>query len=113
MLPNFVCVECWEKTESFHRFHRSVYAAQENFLSGLVKCEIKNDVDESLDSEQTNFVEEHTNINEISTLTEQPSAPLNQHESNSIFIDGESPLDIKESPSDDQQSGKCQTVIHF
>lgn len=36
-LPNYVCTDCWHKTEEFHKFHRSVQRAQENYL--LVKPE--------------------------------------------------------------------------
>lgn len=37
--PKFVCSDCWQKTETFHEFHRSVKRAQENYLKQVVKHE--------------------------------------------------------------------------
>lgn len=39
-LPKFICSECWSKTEEFHKFHRSVQNAQDNYLSMVIKREI-------------------------------------------------------------------------
>lgn len=38
-LPNYVCMECWKKVESFDEFHTSVQTAQARYLSDLVKYE--------------------------------------------------------------------------
>lgn len=38
-LPKYVCTVCWQKIDDFHRFHRSVQHAQENYLKLVIKCE--------------------------------------------------------------------------
>lgn len=49
-LPKYICTECWQKTEEFHEFHRSVQLAQDDYLKTTIKCEvIECDPSESVD----------------------------------------------------------------
>lgn len=64
---------CWEKTENFHTFHRSVRVAQENFLHRFVKNEVKNDAEElmNVDIAPAAVVEPICNDNKIEPSTEE------------------------------------------
>lgn len=45
LLPNFICVECWDKIQLFHVFYVSAKITQENYLKNLVKEEVTDNDD--------------------------------------------------------------------
>lgn len=38
-LPKTICTECWNKTENFNQFYRTVEIAQNEYLSNIIKKE--------------------------------------------------------------------------
>lgn len=63
-LPKCICSECWEKTHTFHRFHRCVRIAQEEYLSQIVK------------NPQTSFVEVPTNYDALNEFIDEYTSKL-------------------------------------
>lgn len=78
-LPKWVCADCWEKTEDFHRFHRSVRNAQEEYLGQVVKLEIEIEPEtESHEiTDQLTFAEVITNCDEFIGFADENSTKPN------------------------------------
>ncbi|XP_031622031.1 zinc finger protein 888-like [Contarinia nasturtii] len=74
-LPKWICCNCWDKIEEFHRFHRFVRNAQEDYLKQIVKYEEENDIESNCRdiSEQTNFVEVISNYDELNEFVDELS----------------------------------------
>lgn len=81
--PNYVCADCWHKTEEFHRFHRSVQQAQANYVKEFVKCEnIEADVhDEPI---STDFPNAEELICDELMSTSEPSVEQSKNEGDKI-----------------------------
>lgn len=76
-LPKWICTDCWQKTEQFHRFHRSVQQAQENYFNEIIKCEFVDPLN-ILDTEPVNQYELEANIADI--ITEPKKADQSDYE---------------------------------
>lgn len=61
------------KTEEFHKFHRSVRNAQEEYLKQVIKFEVENEVEnQSLElTEQPSFVEVITNYDDLNEFADE------------------------------------------
>lgn len=78
-LPKCVCVDCWEKTEDFHKFHRLVRNAQEEYLKQVVKFEIEIESESNPIeiTEHPKFVEVITNCDEFNEFVDEDSIKPN------------------------------------
>lgn len=113
--PNYVCADCWEKIEEFHKFHRSVQRAQANYVKEFVKCEnVEPDVhDEPVPTDCSSAEElictEMMSISEPSE--EQPKNDVNKFEEiefdDEFFIKSDE-AQKSDSDSDDDGSGRNQ-----
>lgn len=76
-LPKWICVDCWEKTEDFHNFHRSVRNAQAEYLEQVVKFEIgvEPETESHETIEQPRFVEVITSDEFIGFADENSTKP--------------------------------------
>lgn len=76
-LPKCICIACWEKIEEFHRFHRTVRCAQEEYLRQIVKCEDDNETENITNeiTEQPNFVEVITNCDGLGFSDDYTTKP--------------------------------------
>lgn len=78
-LPKCVCANCWEKIEEFHKFHRSVRNAQEEYLKQIVKFEVENEHENgSVETTvQPKFVEVITNCDDLNEFDDEYSIKPN------------------------------------
>lgn len=73
-LPKCVCAVCWEKTNEFNEFYRSVHIAQEEYLKQVVKLEVENETENHCieqPTEQPKFVEVITNCDEFNEFSDE------------------------------------------
>lgn len=72
-MPKCSCTDCWQKIEEFHRFHRSILTAQEEYLRRTIKTEIEREPDNSFHEipKLLNFVEVITNCEEFNVFADE------------------------------------------
>lgn len=61
-LPRTICLECWQKIDTFHAFHRSVQSAQSNYLVKFVKHEFVEPDQTNIESDPINPYENEDDI---------------------------------------------------
>lgn len=97
-LPKFICFNCWEKTEEFHQFHRSVHDAQNEYLKRITNFEMENENENENNSHeimtQPNFVEVITNCDGFDEFADENLIKLNHENEDSEYQSGMQPIDV-------------------
>lgn len=97
-LPNCICTDCWKKVGDFHRFHRSILSAQEEYLKRSVKLEIEQE-----NVRLPNFVEVITNCDEYNVFADETIKAssafddiqeIKPHHVDGIVLDIENEIDV-------------------
>lgn len=70
-LPKYICSQCWQKIDEFHKFHCSVQHAQDNYLNVKIKCET---IDDPLNRHDTiaNHHELDAELEKLEQLDDEP-----------------------------------------
>lgn len=67
-LPKCICQDCWTKIDDFHKFLGTVRDAQEEYLKQIVKYEVENETEVTV---QPNFVEVITNCEDFNESADE------------------------------------------
>lgn len=88
-----MCLNCWQQTYRFHKFHEIVHVAQANYLAGSVKSEEENDFGhfEHVSTIVPNRLEHEVNETAIKIEFDAPPSPqlITVNEESQNLIDEE------------------------
>lgn len=99
-LPNYVCLNCWEKTEEFHKFHCSVHDAQNEYLKQIqitdfkIESELEISLNEIPERIEPNFIEVISKCDGIDEFVDENSIKVNNEFEDSEYQSQIKPIEV-------------------